>query len=120
MNDATRTRLLKLLEEDREQQVDLLRELGADPDSEAIDDLRGEDGFADSAQATASRSETLALIDQARARLHQVDEALARMGDGSYGVCGSCGQPIDAARLEIRPLSVLCVSCATKAEAEAG
>ena len=40
-----------------------------------------------------------------------VDAALARVDDGSYGVCERCGQPIAPARLEARPTARTCVSC---------
>lgn len=38
--------------------------------------------------------------------------ALAKVEDGSYGVCDSCGRPIAPARLEVAPESVLCIDCA--------
>jgi DnaK suppressor protein len=38
--------------------------------------------------------------------------ALAKVEDGSYGVCDSCGKPIAPARLEVAPESVLCIDCA--------
>ena len=41
--------------------------------------------------------------------------ALARMDEGTYGTCAECGEEIPEARLEARPLSVTCVSCAAKA-----
>jgi DnaK suppressor protein len=38
--------------------------------------------------------------------------ALAKVEDGSYGICDSCGKPIAPARLEVAPESVLCIDCA--------
>jgi DnaK suppressor protein len=38
--------------------------------------------------------------------------ALEKLGEGSYGVCDSCGKPIAPARLEVAPESVLCIDCA--------
>jgi DnaK suppressor protein len=103
------------LEREREQQLAQLEEWGADPYSETVRDLGGsEEGFADSAQVAEQRSEALAHIEQARNRLHQVDEALERMDEGTYGVCVDCGEDIDPARLEARPLSIRCVDCASK------
>ena len=116
MDDATLTRLREELEHDRQQQLDMLTENGADPYSDAVANMGSDDGFADSAQATASRSETLALIDVARTRLQQIDSALQQMDEGTYGVCENCGKRIDAERLEARPLSTLCVDCAAAAE----
>jgi DnaK suppressor protein len=42
----------------------------------------------------------------------RIARALAKLEEGSYGVCDSCGQPIAAARLRAAPESVLCIECA--------
>ena len=55
------------------------------------------------------RSQVEALVRQAEARLEEVDAALTRVGDGSYGVCEACGEAIPAARLEARPSATRCV-----------
>lgn len=47
----------------------------------------------------------------ARATLAQIDAALQRILDGTYGQCRRCGEAIPAARLEIRPYTDSCVSC---------
>jgi RNA polymerase-binding transcription factor DksA len=54
------------------------------------------------------------LADAAAAELRQVDEALARLDAGAYGVCAGCGRPIPAGRLEARPFATHCVSCAER------
>lgn len=54
------------------------------------------------------------LADAAASELRQVDEALARLDTGDYGVCARCGQRIPAARLEVRPFATHCVACAEK------
>ncbi|MFF3026259.1 TraR/DksA family transcriptional regulator [Microbacterium sp. NPDC057944] len=54
------------------------------------------------------------LADAAASELRQVDEALARLDTGDYGVCARCGQLIPAARLEVRPYATHCVACAEK------
>jgi DnaK suppressor protein len=103
------------LEREREHQLSQLADFGADPYGEAVRDLGGaEEGFADSGQVAEQRSEALAKIDQARTRLQQVDEALERMDEGTYGICVDCGEEINEARLEVRPLSIRCVECAEK------
>lgn len=53
-----------------------------------------------------------ALADAAASELRQVDDALARWDAGTYGICAGCGQPIPAARLEVRPFADRCVACA--------
>lgn len=116
MDQATLDELRSQLEGERAQHIELLDEYGADPYSDEVRDLDiGNDGFADSAQATEERSELLGQIDAARHRVQQIDTALAQMDEGDYGVCEDCGGEIQAARLEVRPLSVKCVDCAAKA-----
>lgn len=106
-------RLRAELDEERAFQLEVLDEHGAEPYGEAVKDLGvGNEGFADSAQATEERNEVLAQIDNARTRLGQIDVALARMDDGTYGTCATCEAEISEARLEARPLSVHCVDCA--------
>jgi DnaK suppressor protein len=60
------------------------------------------------------RAQATALLDQARARLADIDAAFDRVRAGAYGVCVRCGQPIAAARLEARPAAALCIGCASK------
>ncbi|BBH70129.1 hypothetical protein ACTI_68140 [Actinoplanes sp. OR16] len=58
------------------------------------------------------RAQLIALLTAARDRITEVDEALRRVGDGSYGICERCGRPIAAERLEVRPFARHCISCA--------
>ena len=60
------------------------------------------------------RSQVDALIRQAEARLEEIDGALARVADGTYGVCAVCGRQIPAERLEARPSATRCVACAAR------
>jgi DnaK suppressor protein len=116
MDQATLDELRSQLEDERRQHIELLDEHGADPYSDEVKDLNvGNDGFADSAQATEERSELLGQIDASRHRVQQIDLALGQMDEGTYGICEDCGQPIQPERLEVRPLSVKCVECASKA-----
>lgn len=107
-------RLRKQLQEERASAIAELRRYGADPDSERVAPIAVDDNFADSAAATAERAEVLSFIDSTRERLAEVEAALRKMDEGTYGVCEICGKPIAEARLEARPLSVRCVECATK------
>ncbi len=52
----------------------------------------------------------------ARRRLAQAEMALARLTAGTYGICQSCRQQINEARLEVLPSATLCVDCQRKAE----
>ncbi|MCM3655931.1 TraR/DksA family transcriptional regulator [Agromyces mediolanus] len=57
-------------------------------------------------------SQRTAVLADAEFELAEVDRALARLADGSYGVCANCGKPISVARLEARPTATLCIDCA--------
>ena len=57
------------------------------------------------------RSQVGALARQARERLGEIDAALARVDDGSYGTCEACGRTIPTERMEARPTARTCVSC---------
>lgn len=48
------------------------------------------------------------------ASISAVDRALEKLAEGTYGECDDCGGQIPPARLEARPTSFLCVSCAAK------
>ena len=45
------------------------------------------------------------------AMLGDVERALGKLEDGTYGVCDRCGSPIPEERLRARPWSVLCLTC---------
>ena len=60
------------------------------------------------------RSQVDALIRQAEARLEEIDGALARVADGTYGLCAVRERQIPAERLEARPSASRCVSCAAR------
>jgi DnaK suppressor protein len=58
------------------------------------------------------REQISALLQSARARLSGLDAALARVHDGSYGICSGCGGAIPSGRLLARPDTTTCVTCA--------
>lgn len=58
------------------------------------------------------RSQLGTLVAQARQQLAEVEAALDRLDDGSYGTCESCGRPIVPERLLARPAARTCVDCA--------
>lgn len=55
---------------------------------------------------------TLALRQQAQARVETIRQALQKCEEGRYGICERCGESIDPERLEILPLTTLCIKCA--------
>ena len=60
------------------------------------------------------RSQLDTLVARAEQQVAEVDAALTRVADGSYGRCESCGRPIGAGRLEARPLARTCIDCADR------
>ncbi len=103
-----------VLNTERDKLVKQLTELGANEAGELTGDVDYGDGFADAAAATAERTEVLGLIENLRVMLVDVDRALARVSEGKYGQCESCGKDIGAARMEFRPTSRFCVDCKSK------
>lgn len=55
------------------------------------------------------RSQVGALVEQAEHRLAEIDAALARVDEGTYGRCEVCGDPIPDDRLEARPVARTCI-----------
>ena len=55
----------------------------------------------------------LALRERAIQHLGQVDAALARLDDGTFGRCARCGRDIPEARLEALPWAAHCIECQT-------
>ena len=53
----------------------------------------------------------LALEKQIKDRLAEIEHALHKFDDGTYGLCDRCGQRIDPARLEAIPEATLCLNC---------
>jgi DnaK suppressor protein len=108
--DAATADVRCLLEQERDALRARLTELGvattvgADYDS----------NFADSSQVTAERGEAEALEAKLQQTLAEVEHALDKLDNDTYGHCESCGQPIGALRLEAKPAARLCIDCASK------
>ncbi|MFQ5442797.1 MAG: TraR/DksA family transcriptional regulator [Thermodesulfobacteriota bacterium] len=58
----------------------------------------------------------LSIADIRRRELEQMDGALGKLEDGTYGECASCGEDIDEERLKVVPFATLCVKCKEKEE----
>lgn len=99
------------LDNDRIALVKQLKELGADERGELTGEMEYDEAFADAGAATGELNETLAIIKNLKMELDDVDAALTKLDEGTYGICVDCGKQIDPARLEFRPNSIRCVSC---------
>ncbi len=102
------------LREERQTIVHQMEELGATESGDLTGEMNFGDGFSDAGAATAERTEVLGVVEALRVQVEGIDAALARIEEGTYGTCASCGKEIGAARLEFRPSSILCVSCKSK------
>ena len=105
----TKERLLNLRE-------DLLREIAENMKmeighlQEAIADMY------DLADDERERQFTILLRDRDREKLDQIDEALERIEEGTYGICEECGSKISEGRLNVMPFARYCVECKSKIE----
>ncbi|QNE23308.1 TraR/DksA family transcriptional regulator [Kribbella qitaiheensis] len=98
-----------------------LKEEIRDAEQEIVGLLRdGGDGAgndqADVGSTTLERDHEMSLANNARDMVDQIERALSRMDDGTYGVCESCGQAIGKGRLQAFPRATLCVSCKEREE----
>lgn len=66
------------------------------------------------------RDMDLTLVQMEVATLRRINEALARLEEGTYGVCGECRETISEARLKALPFAVLCLACQEAAERQEG
>lgn len=60
------------------------------------------------------RAQIESLLQQSRAHIDEVDDALLRVTNGTYGRCENCGIQIHPDRLEARPFTTTCIGCARR------
>jgi DnaK suppressor protein len=70
----------------------------------------------DTATETYDRELDYTLEENSEHLLGEIDAALKRIDDGTYGVCTNCGKQIPAERLEARPWATLCIDCQRERE----
>jgi DnaK suppressor protein len=73
-------------------------------------------GRAEEASESTELEKRAALENRLNSMLVEVERALHKLDDGSYGTCDMCQSPIDPARMEALPQAVLCMSCRQKAK----
>jgi RNA polymerase-binding transcription factor DksA len=69
----------------------------------------------DGAPVSGEWSRLAGIRAEVQAERAATEAALARVADGSYGICANCGRPIAPGRLEARPTATLCIECAGRA-----
>lgn len=101
--------LRSALEAEREQLLAQAAELDSESDITRWRDGGFDDDPADTGSANYERERAQSLALHARRILQQIDHALARMDEGTYGRCERCGDWIEAERLEAIPYATLCL-----------
>jgi len=81
---------------------------------ESADD--GTEDIVDRANNAYNRELMFSLSDAERSTLLQIENALRRMDEGSYGRCANCGQNINGLRLDAVPWARFCIDCQELAE----
>jgi len=71
---------------------------------------------ADRASHESDRNFLLRIRDRERKLIVKIQDALARIEDGTFGICDECGELISNERLKARPVTTLCIHCKTEAE----
>lgn len=99
------------LHEERDKLGRQMEELGVTETGGLKSETDYGDGFADAAAATAERSEVLGIAENLASMFTDVNRALAKVDDGTYGTCERCGKPIGDDRMEYRPTSRFCIEC---------
>ncbi len=103
------------LERERDQALARLADLTGDHEAivaASVDTNADDEHDPEGATIAFERSQVGAVIGQAERQLAEVEAALARIEDGSYGTCAVCGRPVPPARLAARPTARTCVGCA--------
>jgi RNA polymerase-binding transcription factor DksA len=98
-----------LLVDERSRLIERLTELGLMADQQPATA-----SVVDSSQVTAWRNEGRSTGEQLQYALDEVDQAIIRLDNGTYGICEGCHEMIAPARLEARPESRLCIKCASR------
>jgi RNA polymerase-binding protein DksA len=101
-----RARVIRTLTAQEEELAGLMRDAG---------DGAGHDQ-ADMGATSFERDQELTVVNNEREKLAQIDRALARIADGTYGICESCGNPIGKGRAMAFPRATLCLTCKQREE----
>jgi len=91
--------------------------LGVESQQASLSELSSYDQHsADIATETFEREKDESILEQVQGELNDIDHALARIENGTYGTCEACGKPIGDPRLEAVPTARFCVEDQARAE----
>jgi DnaK suppressor protein len=106
-------RFKKTLEDSRKALLESARKTMEEESNFDTDDLPDE---IDQASSEYAQSMAFRLRDREKFLLKKIDRALARIEDGTFGMCERCEEPISLKRLEARPVTTLCIRCKEEQE----
>ncbi|BAD40226.1 yteA family sporulation protein [Symbiobacterium thermophilum] len=114
--------LRQMLLQEREayqRQVAMIEEtgLGTSQGDQLQEDSTVDNHPADLGTETFERSKDLGLRSHMLRRIQEIESALQRMDQGTYGICEECGRPIDPERLKAFPSATTCITCQQRREA---
>jgi len=106
----------KIILKRKEEILDEIKHLSEDTLKKSQKDASGDiSGYAyhmaDVATDTYDREFSLELVSNSREILYELDEALKKIEEGTFGICESCKMPISKARLKAIPQAHLCIKC---------
>ena len=115
--DTERFRKRLLEERQRAQEaLDYLHQENQGLIQDETQEIQSDNHPGDVATATFDRELDSTLEENEERLIGAMDAALRRIDDGSYGMCGSCGQPIAEERLEALPWTTRCIDCKRREE----
>lgn len=114
-----------------QQKLDYFRNLLLEQRRQATEDLNAERNTAleddgavkdpgDASQVDQNRDQSFEAASKDSDLIEEIDDALRRIDDGTYGQCERCGKPINEERLKAVPTARYDTECQTKIEAEEG
>jgi DnaK suppressor protein len=95
----------------------IAEELALSKGSQSMDDRREGSPFGkreEEATESMELEKRLTLENRLQLMLTEVDKALQKLDNGTYGICDMCNTPIDPARMEALPQAILCMNCRQK------
>ena len=112
VNQDTLATIKKQLEEKRQQLLEDLQDISDKNNRVKFPDYG--DKTDDNVQEIGEYSTNLATDKVLESSLRDIEAALQRIEDGTYGACKYCGEPIDEKRLLARPVASACIKCKTR------
>ena len=109
-DELDRDAIRRLLEERRDRNRERVAVLARRPEQGATQGFGKRIG--DGTTEAISRLTDIGVGSSLESTIGRTERALAKLDEGTYGICDSCGEPIAPARLEAMPDVALCVTCA--------